>query len=90
MMEAVLHDIFLELYKEYYALYWDRFIVILAAYGVVPRSLRILWMYWAHITMVAKSGGYYLLPFKVYHGETQVDPLYLNIFNMVLDVVIRH
>ena len=36
----------------------NRWIEILAAYGVVPRALRIIQMYWGRLTMVDKAGGY--------------------------------
>ena len=42
MREAVLFGIFLNLQKEYYALDWDRCLVILAAYGVCRRTIRLL------------------------------------------------
>ena len=40
--------------------------------------------------MVARSGGYYCLPFKGYRIVTQVNPLSPILFNMVVDTVIRH
>ena len=63
---------------------------LLAAYGVGPRTVRLLQTYWDRLTMVAKAGGYFGRPFKGYRGFTQGDPLSPKIFNMVVDVVIRH
>ena len=40
--------------------------------------------------MVARSGGYFGIRFKGYHGVTQVDPLSPTLFNVVMDSVIRH
>ena len=40
--------------------------------------------------MVASSGGYYGADFKGYRGVTHGDPLYPTIFNLVVDVVVRH
>ena len=40
--------------------------------------------------MVAKAGGYFIPPFKGYHGVTQCDPFSPIIFNVVVDSVIRH
>ena len=40
--------------------------------------------------MVAKAGGYYRAAFKETRGLTQGDPLSSTIFNMVVDVVVRH
>ena len=40
--------------------------------------------------MVAKAGGYYVTPFKGYHGVTEGYPLSPMIFNIVMDSVMRH
>ena len=56
MSKAVIHEIFLDLQKAYNALGRYRCIDILYGYGMVPRTLRILWKYWVRIQMVAKSG----------------------------------
>ena len=40
--------------------------------------------------MLARARGYYTTSFKGCHSVTQVDPLSLTIFNMVVDAVIRH
>ena len=64
--------------------------MILAAYGVVPRTIRLLCTYWVCLNMVARSGGYFWLPCKGDYGVTQGDPLYPTIFNVVMDVIICH
>ena len=46
MRTEVIYEIFLDLQKAYGVLNWDRYPEILAAYGVVPRALRILHKYW--------------------------------------------
>ena len=40
--------------------------------------------------MVAKDGGYFGLPFKVYLGVTRRNPLSPTLFNIAGDAVIRH
>ena len=40
--------------------------------------------------MVARAGGYYGEAFKGARGVTQGDPLSPTIFNVVIDVVVRH
>ena len=40
--------------------------------------------------MVVRAGGYYGLEFQGFSGLTQGDPLSLTIFNVVVDVVVRH
>ena len=80
----------MDLQKSYNALDRERHIYILARYGVVPRILRPLWTYCGRIHMVAKSGGCYDTPFKLYRGVTQGDPMYPTISNVFMNAVIRH
>ena len=40
--------------------------------------------------MVVRAGGYYGESFKGDHGMTQGDPLSPTIFNVVVNVVVRH
>ena len=40
--------------------------------------------------MVAKVGGYYGSNFPEFWGVTQGDLLFTNIFNVVVDAVVRH
>ena len=63
---------------------------ILAEYRVVPMKIRLLWMYWDRLTMVAKANGYFGPPFKGYHGINQGEPLSPTLFNLVMDAVIHH
>ena len=88
MREAVLLEVFLDIQKDYDALEWDRCLGNIAAYGVSPRTIRLLQTYWGRLNMVARAGGYFGIPFKGYRGVTQGNPLYPTIFNMVVDAVI--
>ena len=90
LRETVLFKVFLELQKAYDTLDWDRCLEILAAYGVLPRVLRIIRTYWGQISMVTRAGGYYGPPFKGYHGINQVYPLYPMLFNVIMDAIIHH
>ena len=47
-------------------------------------------MYWERTTMVARAGSYYGKGFKGGMGVTQGDLLSPTIFNVVVDVVVRH
>ena len=90
LREEVLYVIFLDLHKAYNALDTYRCLEILEGYSVGPRACRLLWTYWGRFTMVARAGGYYGEAFKGARGVTQGDPLSPNIFNVVVDVVVRH
>ena len=40
--------------------------------------------------MVERAGGYYGLAFQCFRGETQGDLLSPTIFNVVVNVVVKH
>ena len=82
--------IFLDLTKVYGVLDRSRGLEILEGYGVVQWVRRLLRAYWRKSTMVARAGGYYGTGFKGERGVTQGDPLSPTIFNVVVDVVVRH
>ena len=52
--------------------------------------IYILRIYWYQLTMVARSGRYFGLPFKGYRGVTQVDPLSPTLFNVFMYSAIIH
>ena len=68
MGEEVLYEIFLYLHKAYVALECCLCLDILAAYGVGPCALRLLRRYWEHLSMVARTGGYFGFLFKGHRG----------------------
>ena len=90
LMEEVMYVIFLYLHKAYDALDRSMCLDFLEGYGMVPQARCLLQTYWRWLTMVARAGGYYRTAFQGARGVTQVDPLSLTIFNVVLDVVVRH
>ena len=53
-------------------------------------TLRLLRTYWDWLTMVARAGGYFGLPFKGYCRVMQGEPLSPTLFNVVMAAVIRH
>ena len=59
MREAFLFKVFLDIWKAYDTLEWERALNLLAAYKFGPRTVRLLQMYWDRLTMVAKAGGYF-------------------------------
>ena len=91
MREAVLHTILLDLQKEYNSLEQERCLNILAGYGVGPLILQLLQTYCTRLRVVAKTDGYFALPFQGYRGATQGEPPPPpTVFNVVVDAVIRH
>ena len=82
--------ILLNLYKAYAALDRSRCLEILEGYGVGTQARRLHRTYWGKMTMVARAGGYYGDTFKGARGVTQGNPLSPTIFNVVVDVVVRH
>ena len=82
--------IFLDLHKVYDALDRSRCLEIMEGYSVDPKSRRLLTNYWRRLTMVARAGGYYETAFGGERGVMQGDPMSPTIFNVVVDVVIRH
>ena len=73
--EAVLLEIFLDLWKDYNTLDRERELYLLTAYRVGPRTVRLLQTYWYQLTVVAKAGGYFGRPFKGQRCVMQGDPL---------------
>ena len=82
--------IFLDLHKTYDALDRSSCLEISECYGVDYPACRLLHTYWRWLAMVASADGYYRTAFQGALGVTQVYPLYPNIFNVVVDAVVRH
>ena len=57
MRGAVIFEFFLDIHKSYNALDRERALDLLTAYGVGPRTVRLLRTYWDRLTMAAKAGG---------------------------------
>ena len=82
--------IFLDLTKAYDTLDRSRSLNILKGYRVGQQVRRLLREYWNKSTTVARAGVYYGTGFKEERGVTQGNPLSPTIFNVVVDVVVRH
>ena len=57
IQKEVLYDIFLYIYKVYYALDWGSALAILEGFGVAPQFFQLLNRYWYRATMVARISG---------------------------------
>ena len=89
-MEVVLFEVFMDLWKSCGNLYRNMDLDLLALYMFGPRTVQLLFMYWYHLTMVAKAGRYFGHPSKRSQGVMQDEPLYPTIVNVVVDSVIGH
>ena len=52
MREEILFKVFLDIQNAYDTSDWDRCLNIITAYGVVRRTLQLLWKYWNQLVMV--------------------------------------
>jgi hypothetical protein len=84
-----LFQVFLDLTKAYDSLDRDRTMVILAAYGIGPRTCRLIQAIWDSDTMFPKQAGIYGEPFRAQRGVRQGDVISPDIFNIIVDCVIR-
>ena len=82
--------IFLDLHKLYDALDRDICLEILAGCVLRPWYHRIIRNYWDSLTMVDCMGCCYGESFQGLRGITQGYPLFPNIFNVVVDEVVRN
>ena len=90
MKETFPHSIFIDLQKSYVTLDRECCLDILVGYGVGPRTICLLWTYWAQLHMVAKVGGHYRPVLQIHRGLIHGGPLSPMIFNMVIEAVIRN
>ena len=74
MRETVLCDIFINLRKAYYSLDRELCLDILEIFGVGPRTICILRIYWVRIQMAAKVRGHCGPAFQNHRGVPQGDP----------------
>jgi hypothetical protein len=84
-----LFQVFLDLTKAYDSLDRDRTMAILAAYGIGPRTCRLIQAIWDSDTMFPKQAGIYGEPFHAQRGVRQGDVISPDIFNIIVDCVIR-
>ena len=88
--EEVLYMIFLDLHKAHDALKRSRCLEILKGYGMGPKDLFVLRRYIERLQMMAQAGGYYIENFCRERCVTQGEKLFSNIFNVVMEAVVRH
>ena len=84
-----LFQVFIDVRKAYNSLGRGRCMKILRGYGLGPRLQQLLQRYWYGQRVVPNSGKYYGCPFSTGRGMTQGDPLYLKMFNIIMDALVR-
>ena len=87
---APLFQVFLDLTKAYDSLDRDRVLEVLSAYGVGPNLCRFIRTFWNCIRLVPKVGGYFGKPVSSTRGTLQGDVISPDIFNIVIDCIVRH
>ena len=85
-----MHVTFMDLHKDYEALYRYRRLDVLEGYGVGTRVRRTPQEFLDRIRMVVRAGEYDGYTFRVFWGATQGDPLFPTIFNVMVESVVRH
>ena len=70
MREEVLYKVLIHLQKYYDVLDRERCMEILVGYGIRPRTMRVIRLYWYHLLIVARSGRYYTNPLLGLRGVT--------------------
>jgi hypothetical protein len=83
-------EIFLDLKAAYDSVDRARTQEILQQYGVWEKVSRLLRHFWGRHVVVAKQGGHFSEPFQATRWVPQGDITSLNIFNIVVDAVIRY
>ena len=89
MVQKTLHFIFLDLRKAYNIVNREQLLDILEGYGVGPDVLGLLKFYWDNQRCVAKCGKYHKETFIPYCGAIQGSFVSLNLFNILVDAVVR-
>jgi Reverse transcriptase (RNA-dependent DNA polymerase) len=84
-----LFQIYLDLKKAYDSLDRERTLLILAGYGVGPRTCRLIQQIWDHQLLIPRSAGYYGSAFHPERGVPQGDLTSPIIFNIIVDCVVR-
>jgi hypothetical protein len=83
------YGIFLDLWKAFNAMDWERCILVLEGYSAGPRMIRLICGFWSNAIMVCRAAGNYRTAFKAGCGVTQGRPMLAKLFNIMVDAVVR-
>jgi hypothetical protein len=67
----------------------ERCLLILEGYGVRPRMIRLIQIFWRNAVLVCQALGNYGSPFCAGCGVTQGGPLSAKLLNILVDAVAR-
>ena len=89
IVHETLFQVFIDVRKACNSLDQGRCMETLREYGLGPRLQRLLQRYWDIQRVVTNAGKYYVQPFSMGRGVTQGDPVYMELFNIIVDAVFR-
>jgi hypothetical protein len=75
--------------KAFDAMDQERCILILEGYGVGPKMIRLIRIFWRNAVLVCRASRNYGMPFQAGRGVTQGRPLSSKLFNILVDEVAR-
>ena len=87
--QEALFKTFANLKQAYDAMDHKRCLEILKKYEVGPMMLRLIKYFWDHANSVCHAVGSYDAPFKAHYGAIHGGPLLPQIFNVMVDAVLR-
>jgi hypothetical protein len=82
------YGVFLDLWKAFDAMDWERCIMLLEGYGAGPRMIRLIGGYWPDAIMVCRAAENYSTAFKAGRSMTQGGPLSTKLFNILVDAIV--
>jgi hypothetical protein len=87
--QAPFYGVFLDLKKAFDSMDRERCLLILEGYGVGPRMIRLIRIFWCNAVLVCRASGNYGSPFCAGRCVMQGGPLSTKLFNILVDAVAR-
>ena len=81
--------LFLDLWKAYDTIEWDRLLITLKGYVSGPKMCGVLENFWECQQMVPRQNGFHRMAFPATRGITNGRLVSPTLFNVVVDNVIR-
>jgi hypothetical protein len=87
--QAPFNGVFLSLKKAFTSMDWERCLLILEGYGVGPRMIRLIRIFWLNAVLFCRVSNNYGSPFCAGRGVMQGRLLSAKPFNVLVDAVTR-